>query len=69
MRPSATITTDGDRWAIQYYLVALAAIIVVSRVPQLLSPSLLLDGDQCIAGLMATRLAQLKEFPRVFYRQ
>src|SRR5881398_2492539 len=37
VRPSATITTDGDRWAIQYYLVALAAIIVESRVPQLLS--------------------------------
>jgi hypothetical protein len=51
------------------YLVALAAISVVSRLPQLLSPNLLLDGDECTLGLMAKHLAQGREFPIFFYGQ
>ena len=61
--------TARDRRATQRYLAALAVIIVVSRLPQLLSPNLLLDGDECIAGLMAKHLVELKEFPTFFYGQ
>jgi hypothetical protein len=50
-------------------LVALAAIAVVSRLPQLLSPNLLLDGDECTLGLMAKHLVQGKEFPIFFWGQ
>ena len=50
-------------------LVALAAISVVSRLPQLRSPNLLVDGDECVLGLMAKHVAQGKEFPVFFYGQ
>ena len=53
-------------WA---YLAAFAAIGLMSRLPQLLSPDLLLDGDECILGLMAKHLAQGREFPIFFYGQ
>ena len=42
---------------------------MVSRLPQLLSPNLLADGDECVLGLMAKHLAQGKEFPIFFYGQ
>ena len=48
---------------------ALAAISLVSRLPQLLSPNLLVDGDEATLGLMARHLAQGKEFPIFFYGQ
>jgi hypothetical protein len=48
---------------------ALAAISVASRLPQLRSPNLLVDGDECVLGLMAKHLAQGKEFPIFFYGQ
>lgn len=51
------------------YLAALAAIALVSRLPQLVSPDLLLDGDECILGLMAKHLAEGREFPIFFYGQ
>lgn len=54
------------QWA---YLGALAAIALVSRLPQLLTPNLLLDGDECILGLMAHHLADGREFPIFFYGQ
>ena len=50
-------------------LVTLAAISVVSRLPQLRSPNLLVDGDECVLGLMAKHMAQGKEFPVFFYGQ
>jgi hypothetical protein len=50
-------------------LVALAAISVVSRLPQLRSPNFLVDGDECILGLMAKHVAEGKEFPVFFYGQ
>jgi hypothetical protein len=50
-------------------LVALAAISVVSRLPQLRSPNLLVDGDECVLGLMAKHVAQGREFPVFFYGQ
>jgi hypothetical protein len=50
-------------------LSALAAIGLASRLPQLFSPDLLLDGDECILGLMAKHLAEAREFPIFFYGQ
>src|SRR5574339_328759 len=51
------------------YLAALAAIAVISRLPQLLTPNLLADGDECILGLMAKHLAEGRTFPLFFYGQ
>jgi hypothetical protein len=45
------------------------AVAVVSRVPQLTSPHLLLDGDEAILGLMARHLAEGREVPAFFYGQ
>ncbi len=51
------------------YVVSLAAICAVSRLPQLRSPNLLADGDECVLGLMAKHVLQGKEFPIFFYGQ
>jgi len=51
------------------YLSALAAIGLILRLPQLLSPNLLLEGDECILGLMGLHVAQGREFPIFFYGQ
>lgn len=51
------------------YVSALLAISLISRLPQLLSPNLLLDGDECILGLMAKHIAEGKELPIFFYGQ
>jgi len=51
------------------YLSALAAAAAVLRLPQLLSPNLLLEGDECVLGLMGRHLAQGREFPIFFYGQ
>jgi hypothetical protein len=41
----------------------------ITRLPQLLSSNLLLDGDECIVGLMAKHLYEGKEIPLFFYGQ
>jgi hypothetical protein len=51
------------------YLVGLSAICVASRLPQLRSPNLLIDGDESVLGLMAKHVAQGKELPIFFYGQ
>jgi hypothetical protein len=51
------------------YVAALAIVTIISRLPQLLSPNLLLEGDECILGLMGMHLAQGREFPIFFYGQ
>jgi hypothetical protein len=51
------------------YLIALAAAAVLARLPQLLSRNLLLEGDECVLGLMGLHLAQGREFPIFFYGQ
>src|SRR3954470_18947845 len=51
------------------YVVVLAAISIASRLPQLQSPNLLADGDECTLGLMAKHVAEGKEFPLFFYGQ
>ena len=48
---------------------ALTALSITSRLPQLLSPHLLLDGDESIVGLMAKHVAEGREFPIFFYGQ
>ncbi len=50
-------------------LIALAGVGILSRLPQLLSRNLLLEGDECILGLMGMHLAQGREFPVFFYGQ
>jgi hypothetical protein len=50
--------------------IALLVVAAVgSRLPQLLSPHLLLDGDECVLGLMAKHLLDGREFPVFFYGQ
>lgn len=51
------------------YLTALAIVTLVSRLPQLLSRNLLLEGDECILGLMGIHVARGREFPIFFYGQ
>lgn len=41
----------------------------ISRLPQLLSPHFIMDGDECILGLMAKHMLQGKDFPVFFYGQ
>ncbi|MBF0489455.1 MAG: hypothetical protein HQL15_02395 [Candidatus Omnitrophica bacterium] len=42
---------------------------IVSRLPQLLSPYLHLDGDECVLGLMAQHMAAGKDFPFYYWGQ
>lgn len=44
-------------------------LCVVSRLPQLLSDNLLLDGDESVVGLMAKHLADGRHIPVYFYGQ
>src|SRR3954468_8719621 len=48
---------------------ALAAIAVAARLPQLLSPNLLAEGDECLVGLMGMHVAHGHDFPLFFYGQ
>jgi 4-amino-4-deoxy-L-arabinose transferase-like glycosyltransferase len=50
-------------------VLALTLISVFSRLPQLRSPNLLVDGDEAVLGLMAKHLAQGRELPVFFYGQ
>lgn len=47
----------------------LGAIAVAARLPQLLSPNLLAEGDECLVGLMAMHVARGHDFPLFFYGQ
>lgn len=48
------------------YASILVLVALVSRLPQLTSPHLLLDGDEAILGLMAKHLAEGREIPVFF---
>jgi hypothetical protein len=50
-------------------VLTLAAVAFASRLPQLRSPNLLVDGDESVLGLMAKHVAEAKEFPIFFYGQ
>ena len=65
--PFKTVVSDKVRTF--GYLVGLSAICIASRLPQLRSPNLLVDGDESVLGLMAKHVAQGKEFPIFFYGQ
>jgi hypothetical protein len=41
----------------------------ISRLPQLLSPDLMLDGDECVVAVMAKHLYEGRELPLYFYGQ
>ena len=62
-------TALSDRLRTAGYLVGLSAICLASRLPQLRSPNLLIDGDESVLGLMAKHVAQGKEVPIFFYGQ
>jgi hypothetical protein len=51
------------------YVAVLIGTGAAARLPQLLSRNLLLEGDECILGLMARHLAAGREFPLFFYGQ
>ena len=42
---------------------------VVTRLPQLTSPALLLDGDEAVLGLMSLHITQGQAWPWFFYGQ
>jgi hypothetical protein len=65
-RPHAEHVGRARTWA---YIAALVAVSVVSRLPQLRSPNLLIDGDEAVLGLMAKHLAMGREFPIFFWGQ
>jgi hypothetical protein len=50
-------------------LAVLAAVAVAARLPQLLSPNLLLEGDEALVGLMGLHVAHGHDFPLFFYGQ
>jgi hypothetical protein len=50
-------------------LLVLVATTVGSRLPQVRSPNLLLDGDECTLGLMAKHVAEGRAFPLFFAGQ
>ena len=47
----------------------LAVVSVAVRLPQLLSANLLLEGDECIVGLMGLHILRRHEFPFFMYGQ
>jgi hypothetical protein len=60
---------DDEKIPSWVYGLVLVLICFVTRLPQLLSPNLLLDGDECILGLMAKHIADGKEIPVFFSGQ
>ena len=50
-------------------MLALLALSLLSRLPQLLGPRLFLDGDEATLGLMAKALADGRELPVFFWGQ
>jgi len=51
------------------YLAVLAAVAAAARLPQLLSANLLLDGDECIVGLMGVHVLHGHPLPFFMYGQ
>ena len=61
--------TSRHSLATWQYVLALIATSALLRLPQLLSRNLLLEGDECILGLMGLHVARGHEFPIFFYGQ
>ena len=47
----------------------LIAACIISRLPELMSPNLLLDGDECVVAIMAKHMMTGKAFSAYFYGQ
>ena len=58
-----------NKWIFNHQVLVIAILCLVSRLPQLLSASLILDGDECIEGIMAKHFIEGKEIPYLFYGQ
>lgn len=53
----------------KWHIPIIIILCIVSRLPQLCSPNLFLDSDECVLGLMAKHLSEGKEIPPFFYGQ
>jgi len=56
-------------WLSRYSVLIIAIMCLLSRIPLLSSENLILDGDECLVGLMAIHSSELKEVPLFFYGQ
>src|SRR5690554_6658993 len=52
-----------------YSILVIVLLCILSRMPQLLSENLLLDGDESILGLMSKHFYEFKAIPLYFYGQ
>jgi hypothetical protein len=50
-------------------ILAIIAVCILTRLPQLFSPNLVLDEDECVVGLMAKHLAEGKGVSAFFWGQ
>jgi hypothetical protein len=57
------------RLLLKYQVWLLVLLPALSRIPQLMSPLMVLDGDECIVGLMAKHFYEGKGLPLYFYGQ
>ena len=62
-------TAQSRRATSLAHAAALAAVALVSRLPQLTSPHLILDGDEAVLGLMAKHLSEGGAWPVFFLGQ
>src|SRR5262245_26678022 len=68
--PRAEEPPDSNPARVSWYVVAsVAAAVLALRLPWLLSPGFILDGDESIVGLMARHIAQGRELPVFFWGQ
>ncbi len=65
----ASSQSKQSKWLLNFAIPTIAILCLVSRLPQLLSPDLLMDGDECIVGLMAKHFSEGKGIPFFFYGQ
>lgn len=54
---------------LKYPILILILLCLISRLPILLSPNLMLDGDECIIALMTKHFSEGKGIPIFFYGQ
>ncbi len=50
-------------------LFIIVVICILSRIPQLISDNLLLDGDECVLAIMAKHIYTWRDFPLFYYGQ
>jgi hypothetical protein len=57
------------KWISKYSVLIIIVLSIASRFPILFSTDFMLDGDECIVGLMAKHFSEGKEIPFYFYGQ